>query len=82
MIGIIAAASIIMGLILGCWITMIIMAAEISFSQERLQRKVRRAQAETGRARIMADRLAHEITARDDPRTLRQELAAGESTGR
>jgi len=59
-IGIIGAASIIMGLILGCWITMVIMAAEISFSQERMQRKVRRAQAETARARATADQSADE----------------------
>jgi len=59
-IGIIGAASIIMGLILGCWITMVIMAAEISFSQERMQRKVRRAQAETARVRFTADQFTDE----------------------
>jgi hypothetical protein len=60
MIGIIGAASIIMSLILGCWITMVIMAAEISFSQERSQRKVRRAQVKTARTRATADQLADE----------------------
>jgi hypothetical protein len=59
-IGIIGAASIIMGLILGCWITMIIMAAEISFSQERMQRKVRRAHVETARVRFTADQFTDE----------------------
>ena len=63
MIGIIGAASIIMGLILGCWITMVIMAAEISLSQERMQRKVRRAQVETARARATADQFADEAAA-------------------
>jgi hypothetical protein len=63
MIGIIGAASIIMGLILGCWITMVIMAAEISLSQERMQRKVRRAQVETARARAAADLFADEAAA-------------------
>ena len=62
MIGIIGA-SIIMGLILGCWITMVIMAAEISLSQERMQRKVRRAQVETARARATTDQFADEAAA-------------------
>jgi hypothetical protein len=74
MIGIVAAA-IIMGLILGCWMTMVIMAAKISFSQERMQRMARRAQAETGRARIMADWRGDEMTARDDPPALRDDWA-------
>jgi hypothetical protein len=60
MIGIMGAAAIMMGLIIGCWITMVIMAAEISFSQERTQRKVRRAQVQTARARATADRFADE----------------------
>jgi hypothetical protein len=75
MIGIIVAASIIMGLIIGCWISMVIMAAEISFSQERMQRKVRRAQAETIRAQATADQLADEMAARDDPPAVRDDWA-------
>jgi uncharacterized membrane protein YciS (DUF1049 family) len=75
MIGIIVAASIIMGLIIGCWISMVIMAAEISFSQERMQRKVRRAQAETIRAQVTADQLADEMAARDAPPAVRDDWA-------
>lgn len=60
MIGIMGAAAIAMGLIIGCWITMVIMAAETSFSQERMQRKVRRAQARTARARAIAEQFTHE----------------------
>jgi hypothetical protein len=62
---VLAAASVTMGLVLGWWITAVIAAAVISYSQERAQRKVRYWQAETARARAIADRLTREAAARE-----------------
>jgi type II secretory pathway component PulJ len=48
---VVAAASLIAGLLAGWWLTLIAATAAISRSQERMQRKVRYWQAETARAR-------------------------------
>jgi hypothetical protein len=63
MIGILAAASIIIGVILGWWIAMVFTTAVGSFSQERMQRKVRYGQDETARTWTVADWLADETPA-------------------
>ena len=65
MTAVMAVASITMGLVLGWWITAVIAAAVISHSQERAQRKVRYWQAETARARAIADQFAREAAARE-----------------
>jgi hypothetical protein len=56
--GIVVVAGVIVGLFLGWCVTMAIMLALVSRSQERMQRKVRYWQAETARAQAEADRLA------------------------
>lgn len=58
-----AAAAI--GGLLGFALTAIYAAATISRSQERMERKVRYWQAETARAREIAERLARQLSARD-----------------
>ena len=58
MMAIVAAVMATMGVVLGWWITAVI-------SQERAQRGVRHSQAETARARALADRLADEADAHD-----------------
>jgi hypothetical protein len=65
MMAIVAAVMATMGVVLGWWITAVITAAVISHSQERAQRGVRHSQAETARARALADRLADEADAHD-----------------
>jgi hypothetical protein len=60
-----AVVSVIMGLVVGGYITAIITSAAISHSQERMQRKVRYWQTETARARARADELAREVAARE-----------------
>jgi len=56
--GIVVVAGVIVGLFLGWCVTMVVMLALVSRSQERMQRKVRYWQAETARAQAEADRLA------------------------
>jgi predicted benzoate:H+ symporter BenE len=51
MTAVIAAASLISGLLAGWWLTMTATTAAISRSQERMQEKVRYWQAEAARAR-------------------------------
>lgn len=68
---IVAAAAI--GGLLGFALTATYAAAAMSRSQERMERKVRYWQAETARAREIAERLARQLAARDlwtrpDPR--------------
>lgn len=60
MMAIMAAVMAAMGVVLGWWITAVITAAVISRSQERTQRQARHWQAETARARALADGLAAE----------------------
>lgn len=67
----VAAAAI--GGLLGFALTATYAAAAISRSQERMERKVRYWQAETARAREIAERLARQLAARElwtkpDPR--------------
>ena len=63
MMAIMAAVMAAMGVVLGWWITAVISAAVISRSQERTQRQARHWQAETARARALADRFADESDA-------------------
>ena len=68
----IVAAAVIGGL-LGFALTATYAAAAMSRSQQRMERKVRYWQAETARARDIAERLARQLAARDlwtkpDPR--------------
>ena len=68
----IVAAAVIGGL-LGFALTAAYAAAAMSRSQQRMERKVRYWQAETARARDIAERLARQLAARDlwtkpDPR--------------
>ena len=70
-LGMVAAAAI--GGLLGFALTATYAAAAIRRSQERMERKVRYWQAETARARDIAERLARQLAARDlwtkpDPR--------------
>jgi len=60
MMAIMAAVIATIGVVLGWWIAAVIAAAVVSRSQERTQRNVRHWQAETARARALADRLADE----------------------
>jgi hypothetical protein len=64
---VIVVVSFLSGAIGGWWLTMVVVTASISFSQERMERKVRRWQAETARAEAEAERLAHAVMA--SPRT-------------
>lgn len=56
---VIVVVSFLSGTIGGWWLTMLLVTASISFSQERMERKVRYWQAETARAEEEAERLAH-----------------------
>jgi hypothetical protein len=67
MIGILAAATIIIGVILGWWIAMVFTTARASFSQERMLRKARYGQDETVRTWTVAGRLADETLASEHP---------------
>jgi hypothetical protein len=67
MIGILAAASIVIGVILGWWIAMVCTTAVASFSQERIQRKLRFGPDETARTWTVADWLADETPASEHP---------------
>jgi phosphoribosylformylglycinamidine (FGAM) synthase-like enzyme len=58
---VIAVVSFLSGTIGGWWLTMVVVTASISFSQERMQRKVRDGQAETARAEAEAERLARAV---------------------
>ena len=60
MIGVVSFLS---GTIGGWWLTMLVVTASISFSQERMERKVRYWQAETARAEEEAERLARAVIA-------------------
>jgi hypothetical protein len=60
---VIAVVSFLSGILGGWWLTMVIVTASISFSQERMERKVRYWQAETARAEAQAERLAGAVTA-------------------
>jgi hypothetical protein len=60
---VIAVVSFLSGTIGGGWLTMIVVTASISFSQERMERKVRYWQAETARAEAEAERLARVVIA-------------------
>ena len=60
---VIAVASFLSGTIGGWWLTMVVVTASISFSQERMERKVRYWQAETARAEAEAERLARVVIA-------------------
>jgi hypothetical protein len=60
MMAIMGAVMAAMAVVLGWWITAVMTAAVISRSQERAQREMRHWQAETARARALADRLADE----------------------
>ena len=53
---VIAVVSFLSGTLGGWWLTMVVVTASISFSQQRMERKVRYWQAETARARAEADR--------------------------
>ena len=57
----IGAVSFLSGTIGGWWLTMLVVTASISFSQERMERKVRYWQAETARAEEEAERLARAV---------------------
>jgi len=59
------AAALVIGLFLGCLMTMTYAVAAISRAQERMQRKVRYWQAETARFRQEAERLARLVRIRD-----------------
>ena len=65
----VAVASFITGGVVGWLLAMIAASAAMSFSQERMQRKVRYWQAETAlaRAQAKAERLAREAITRGDP---------------
>ena len=65
---VIAVVSFLSGTLGGWWLTMVVVTASISFSQERMERKVRYWQAETARARAEADR----GPARSPPRLARR----------
>jgi hypothetical protein len=73
MIGILAAASIIIGVILGWWIAMVFTTAVASFSQERTLRQVRYGQDETARTWTVADWLADETPASEYPAAGRED---------
>jgi hypothetical protein len=60
---VIAAVSFLSGTLGGWWLTMVVATASISFSQERMERKVRYWQAETARAEAEAERLARAVIA-------------------
>jgi hypothetical protein len=60
---VIAVVSFLSGTLGGWWLTMVIVTASISFSQERMERKVRYWQAETARAEAEAERLARTVIA-------------------
>jgi hypothetical protein len=60
---VIAVVSFLSGTIGGWWLTMVVVTASISFSQERMERKVRYWQAETARAEAEAERLARTVIA-------------------
>lgn len=60
---VIAVVSFLSGTIGGGWLTMVVVTASISFSQERMERKVRYWQAETARAEAEAERLARVVIA-------------------
>ncbi len=60
---VIAVVSFLSGTLGGWWLTMVVVTASISFSQERMERKVRYWQAETARAEAEAERLARAVTA-------------------
>ena len=68
MTAVVAAASLIAGLLAGWWLTMVAATAAMSRSQERMQQKVRYWQAETARARqreaLPDQELAAQITGR------------------
>jgi hypothetical protein len=53
---VIAVVSFLSGTLGGWWLTMVVVTASISFSQERMERKVRYWQAETARAQAEAER--------------------------
>jgi hypothetical protein len=55
---VISVVSFLSGTLGGWWLTMVVVTASISFSQERLERKVRYWQAEAARAQAEAERLA------------------------
>ena len=60
---VIGVVSFLSGTIGGWWLTMLVVTASISFSQERMERKVRHWQAETARAEEEAERLARAVIA-------------------
>ena len=55
--------SFLLGTLGGWWVTMVVVTASISVSQERMERKVRYWQAETARAEAEAERLARVVIA-------------------
>jgi uncharacterized membrane protein YciS (DUF1049 family) len=61
MTGILAIAALVAGLVTGWLIRSVFVMAEISRSQERMQRKVRYWQGEAAHARSVADQLAREL---------------------
>jgi hypothetical protein len=63
---VIAVVSFLSGTLGGWWLTMVVVTASISFSQERMERKVRYWQAETARAQAEAER-ARAVTAPSRP---------------
>jgi hypothetical protein len=60
---VIGVVSFLSGTIGGWWLTMLAVTASISFSQERMERKVRYWQAETARAEQEAERLGRAVIA-------------------
>jgi hypothetical protein len=63
MSGILAAATLVFGFVLGWLLRAILALAAISRSQERMQRKVRYWQSEAARARSVADHLRRLLAA-------------------
>jgi uncharacterized membrane-anchored protein YhcB (DUF1043 family) len=66
---VIAVAALVVGLAVGWLITMIVNSAAISYSQERMERKVRYWQAEAAKARVEAKaaRMARQSEPPHDP---------------
>jgi uncharacterized membrane-anchored protein YhcB (DUF1043 family) len=64
---IVVAAALIIGLFMGCLLMIVYATSAVSRAQERMQRRVRYWQAQTARAREMADQLARQLPEPDQP---------------
>lgn len=67
MTAVVALAAVITGIVAGWWLRMIIITAEVSRSQEKMQRKIRYWQSEAARARFVARQLGRQLAAHAGP---------------